>query len=528
MTSVVTFTTSTKVLEEPVRESTLFLRREEWDDFGFKTLFEATLLLPGNDPIVLGGVKIMRAGQQPRGGDGITKLPSDFDGLSTDFCSLGQDLDYYEKLYRIEEEVRFAILSGLQDVVANRWIVDEFQDEPAWEKSLLRFGTAEHALASGAQVLFGDRVSQRSSWGHARFGLRHSAGDFEVGFHYDANGPLPGRINVLIGYNGVGKTRLLAELGRVASGVGVTEDEYAGSTQFVLTGRDKTFGAVIAISYSAFDTFELPSVHAGREALGRAESVTFFGYTYCGLRRVDRNGIATDNELKSPDEIDGEFLDAMTIARYQLDEEIADARMRNEEPQNILGMALQILSQEPSFGRIGVNLADWIEDPTVAYNEIGSLSTGHKIVANIVVQLAARLQSRSLVLIDEPETHLHPPLLAALLRAIQFLLNEHDSFAIVATHSPVVLQEVPSSDVRMVRRFGDITTITDPMIETFGEGIGEITRHVFSLDSSATDYQGVIRHLAGRMTLDEFEDLFENGVSSQARTLFLRAKKEDR
>jgi predicted ATP-dependent endonuclease of OLD family len=39
-----------------------------------------------------------------------------------------------------------------------------------------------------------------------------------------------------------------------------------------------------------------------------------------------------------------------------------------------------------------------------------------------VTQLAAHLRTRSLVLIDEPETHLHPPLVAALLRAIQALL----------------------------------------------------------------------------------------------------------
>ncbi|MBW6100166.1 ATP-binding protein [Escherichia coli] len=54
------------------------------------------------------------------------------------------------------------------------------------------------------------------------------------------------------------------------------------------------------------------------------------------------------------------------------------------------------------------------------------------------------MKKRCLVLFDEPETHLHPPLLAVLMSALRIVLNEVDAFAIVATHSPVVVQETLS------------------------------------------------------------------------------------
>lgn len=130
------------------------------------------------------------------------------------------------------------------------------------------------------------------------------------------------------------------------------------------------------------------------------------------------------------------------------------------------------------------------------------------------------LRTRSLVLIDEPETHLHPPLVAALLRAVQVLLTASSSFAVIATHSPVVVQEVPSQFVHILER--DVegpATLREPEIETFAENIGAITRHVFSLDSSATDYQGILRFLSKKYSVEEISDMSEDGLSVQGRAL---------
>ncbi|MEK5757114.1 AAA family ATPase, partial [Acinetobacter variabilis] len=74
----------------------------------------------------------------------------------------------------------------------------------------------------------------------------------------------------------------------------------------------------------------------------------------------------------------------------------------------------------------------------------GQLSSGHKIVLLILTRLVETVDEATLVLIDEPESHLHPPLLSAFMSALTELLEDRNGVAIIATHSPVVVQEVPS------------------------------------------------------------------------------------
>ncbi|WP_249584404.1 AAA family ATPase [Pseudomonas viridiflava] len=146
-------------------------------------------------------------------------------------------------------------------------------------------------------------------------------------------------------------------------------------------------------------------------------------------------------------------------------------------------------------------------------------STGHKIAALVVVGLIATLVPSSLILFDEPETHLHPPLLAALMHALRAILRNHDSYCIIATHSPVVVQESMAKDVKVIRRNGSFTSSATPNSETFGESIGLITSEVFGLNSEATDYHQVLDKLVTRyQDQEDLEDLFLNGqMSHQAR-----------
>ena len=487
------------------------LTENNWDDFGFKTLFGVVLYLDADTDVDLGYVKIMRLGQE----EGYTEMPGrSFEALDASYCSLGQDAEYYHKLLELPVAIRTEYLRDIRDAAVDTGTRRAFLGTRGWSTSLTRFGQAAHALEVGKGAFRGVRkVGGVADFDYAR------AGDapLNVRFAFDDRSELPGRSNVIIGYNGVGKTRLLADLARAASDSQGNESRVAR-----ITGHDATFGAVVAISYSAFDDFELPQNKTRDQdedvfetEAGRTE---LFGYVYCGLRRVDPTADSRLDqprpELKSLDEIDQEFLNALERARH---------RRVNDEP--VLLAAFEVLEREPSFGRIGVYPSTLIDIDADAKGQIRQLSTGHKIVLNIVVQLAAHLKPRSLVLLDEPETHLHPPLLAALLKAVQLLLDTYDSFVVIATHSPVVLQEVPASSVRVLTRFGEIAEVEEPEIETFGENVGAITRHVFSLDSSATDYQGVLASLAGRLPIDQIEALFSNGLSDHARAIILRTQR---
>ena len=116
----------------------------------------------------------------------------------------------------------------------------------------------------------------------------------------------------------------------------------------------------------------------------------------------------------------------------------------------------------------------------------GKLSSGHKIVLLTVTRLVETVEERTLILLDEPEAHLHPPLLSAFVRALSNLLIDRNGVAIIATHSPVVLQEVPRNCVWKVRRTGRHVNAERPEIETFGENVGVLTRYPFILRRNCT------------------------------------------
>ena len=266
-----------------------------------------------------------------------------------------------------------------------------------------------------------------------------------------------------------------------------------------MSKRRPEFGAIITISYSAFDDFELPT--GDHRAAAR-------DYTYCGLRKVESADDPTSSRLKDLAELAREFHGARRQALAK-------------ERSAVLLHAVEPLFQEPSF-RTVVELPPINDETEDAWREaFAGLSAGHKIVLNIIVQLCAHIERRSLVLIDEPELHLHPPLVAALLRSIGIALARYSSYGVVATHSPVVLQEVPAHMVKVLRRSFDDLVVEEPEIETFAENVGLLTQHVFNLDSSSTDYQGILRSLAATRSLGEIDALFGTGMSAQARSLVM-------
>jgi len=109
-----------------------------------------------------------------------------------------------------------------------------------------------------------------------------------------------------------------------------------------------------------------------------------------------------------------------------------------------------------------------------------------------ITKLVEKVEEKTLVLFDEPEAHLHPPLLSAFVRALSDLLSHRNGVAVIATHSPVILQEVPSNCVYKMSRSGLKATSCRPIIETFGENVGVLTREIFGLEVSDSGYHKLL------------------------------------
>lgn len=490
------------------------LDRDNWDDYGYKTTFHVSLYRTSKQKISLGTIKVLHREQQ----GGYTPMPQGmFTSLTDDHASLGSGLEYYEELYKLGPDIFRPYFEGIRDVVFDDHIKAEFEDTEGYRVSLLRFSGAERAIVDAAKLLKAAqaRPKRRKSGFKVKFKTKvgSSSNSFTIDFDFRRHRRLPNRINALIGYNGTGKTKLLSNLAIVASGYGYTsKEELLDDAAGRFVGTHPRFKTVVVVSYSPFDTFVIPG-NTDQEKELIQERGEIFGYVYCGLR--ERSDAESDYDepsyrLRTPNELEREFLDALQ-------------RVRKAEREDAFLDVLKPLLHDASFQRIGVTQLYANRDNKELKKLFRSLSSGHKIVLKILTELTAHIAKSepTLVLIDEPETHLHPPLLAAFLKSVRTCLEAFDGYAVIATHSPVVLQETPSKYVHVLRRIVDQNQVASTSVETFAESIGVITQEVFNLDDGSTDWHDTLRTLARIYTVEQIDEAFGRRLGFAARSYMM-------
>nr|WP_202607944.1 AAA family ATPase [Burkholderia pseudomallei] len=475
--------------------------------------------LSADEVIELGNIKIIEADRT----SGYTAMPRrPFTQLSENHASLGASLEYYETLYKLGRDVYQPFLEGLRDVAFSDDAKAAVEDTEGYRVSMLRFGGAERTIADAARLLRTSTLPtrRRSAGFRVKFKTRVATdgNSFTLEFDFRRRNRLPNRINALIGYNGTGKTRLLSNLAIVASGYGYsTKEDVLQDAAGRFVGTAPPFKAVVVVSYSAFDTFVIPG-QTEVEKQRLQDEGGLFGYVYCGLR--ERSDDGRDGEqayrLRTPAEIHAEFL-------------LALRRVREAGRLEELLEVMKPLLRDPSFQRIGLMQLYTGQNEDDLDDLFRNLSSGHKVVLKIVTELTAHISGSAptLVLIDEPETHLHPPLLAAFLKSVRACLETFDGYAVIATHSPVVLQETPARYVHVLRRVADQSRVVGASIETFAENISVITQEVFNLGDGSTDWHETLRNLAHRYPLEDIEEIFDRKLGFAARSYVLSVRDEN-
>lgn len=522
--------------------STFALQQDNWNDHSFRTLYHLYHQPDDSKPATLiGPVKILRRGQT---GSDTLQIKQAFDQLSPDFCSVGSSLDYYQRLSEIPAVDRDGIVTALRDVVATPALQNEFNHEEGWRVSLFRENSDYASYLADATAIYTNSYAALADLSNS-LEFRAAGWASPLILNFDAPEPLfymgprrpigpsgtrvllPRRIIVIIGRNGSGKSTLISRIARVA--FASPSERTLGAVRAIGEFEPASIGfmRVIAISYSAFDNFILPGVFDSDLRQIAADVEKGSGrYVYAGLRDVvrearddadavdakpapseDRQVVSfedrrTTTKLKSLDDLADEFIRLVTQIESQGDGPLLDA-------------ALEPLLADQSFIDLeGSTRADLFgDDPRQAFM---GWSTGHKITLHVLTSLVAHATRKALVLFDEPESHLHPPLIAALMNAVRIVLEEKNAFAIVATHSPVILQETLARHVRVVTRIGDHFEINVPKMETFGENVGLLTQGTFGLTSAATDFHQVLDLLIeGCDSLDEINECFSPELSGQ-------------
>lgn len=466
-----------------------FLIDDKWDDYHFKTLFHLLFFDDTGRRIEVGSVKIMKKGLE----GGRVAVPQEFTFLGPEYCSLGQSQEYYETLLLLAADDRVALLEALRDVVWDTSIYSDFEEERAFQTSLLR------GASSVSIVKFRDVIRQTVHAEPYDFSYIFPAGQSLL-FRVIPDLIPPTNIHVVIGRNGVGKTRLLSAISTLLrSGNSGADNPNLGRLSFTLASDEQDtprFANLIDVAFSVFDDFEPPP---------GGGTVSGIHYSYIGLRRPRDEG--KPSRPKSLDEFAEEFVRSTFTC------------LRSSRQKYWLS-AMAALEADPIFAAMGLSRLDDTQPEVALSSLFGRASSGHKIVLLTMTRLVELVAERTLVLVDEPEAHLHPPLAASFIRALSVLLASRNGVAILATHSPVMLQEVPRDCVWLLFRSGSTLNEERPQIETFAENLGVLTREVFRLEVTNSGYHAIISNaVPTHSTFESFLADFRGHLGAEGRAL---------
>lgn len=481
------------LVNDCINKNTIYLILDNWDDwFTYSTLFRVRYIDNTGKKHMMGGVKI---GQKNQGRS--PKLPEKFEKLNDEFFSLGASEDYYEAIKDIfpEADQRKEFFTALNDIAYNLEMFEEVKGLDVVQTSLMRDFSANVVKNQFHRLTEGGAWLTRYTFSYFPNGEIEEDDEtqkLELEFNVEPDDMPPSNIHVLIGKNGVGKTTLLKNM---INSLESMVDEYGS----VKTWGGKGFANIVYVSFSAFDRYlEI-----------KDEIVPYF---YIGLAKKDG--------MKNIDELAVDFAGSL----FEISSGIGSkAKLWND--------TLSILESDNTFvdlniknwsarkrSKGGVTRIAWRQNDNIAVHNLGEknkeelkeqfieatipkfekLSSGHKVILLIIVRLIELVEEKTLVIMDEPEEHLHPPLVSALIRALSNLLTYRNGVGIIATHSPVIIQEVPQECVWILRRAGEELVAERPEIETFGENLGILTSQIFGYEVTNSGFHTMIKNSVER------------------------------
>lgn len=439
--------------------------RDKWDDYSYKTQYDIVFYQSEKKFTSIGSAKFLNKAED--NGD----LPETFTSLDDNFCSLGQSNNYYINLREdVEKEIADYYLDAVNDVAINTGLRDSFEHEKGFQTSLLRSSEAQKALREGKRIYNNIKVDNIFQFTFSTL-IGNAIEKHKIKFDFTEKESLPFRIKVIIGKNGTGKTQYIGKLASTLSGY---SQQGVFSTKYV-----PPFSRVMAISYSLFDRFPRP------------KQTKTFSYFYCGFQ--SGKGFLTENQIHT------------RITK-------AFAVLKKSDRIQLFGKYLSlVLSDEITSEILDEDFIEFNTKEFSIYDDSGfsKYSSGQIIMILILAEVLAFITDESLLLFDEPETHLHPNSISLFINVINKILKKFDSYAIISTHSPQIVQEIPSKDIIVIERIDNSPSVRGLGIETFGENLNTITEQIFHTINHDEYYREFLRALSKEKSYEELIKIFE-------------------
>jgi ABC-type multidrug transport system ATPase subunit len=326
---------------------------------------------------------------------------------------------------------------------------------------------------------------------------------YDIDFDFQSDELNRDRVAVLIGRNGTGKTQLLLSL--IRSQRSSQAGEAAVSTVFDTAPK---FSRLMAFSSVASDTYPrsippwegidyqyfsmiantdseadastgalIDCLRDNRQFEPFSQGMPFTGPTRLNMLERSLAPLSFSKTIHLPLRDQPAPHDFFDVRTWQGRAYFPLFRSLNEQRQ------LQLVRQ-----------VDWSRSPvTFGLGEAPrTLSSGEQAMLRFAAQAVGSIEQGSILLFDEPETHLHPNYVSDFMSILYTLLAATKSVAIIVTHSAYIVREVPRQRVRILSLDERTISIDQPRLQTFGASIDSISQFVFGDSDMSHSYQDLL------------------------------------
>lgn len=326
----------------------------------------------------------------------------------------------------------------------------------------------------------------------------------ELSFLFSHDSIVPKRICVIIGKNGVGKSESLKAFCR-----GALRYTDKGLSLVDGQGSRPKINRMIAIATPGETSNTFPAER-------RATQKLYYRRLTLTRKGTQNIGDCLVQLARSEDEIGG-------FTRKELFlEALSQAGMNTKEICVQIKGGNFLSVRKFLYGSGEKNTLNWwagIEqkaDPRVKKGDgFFPLSSGQLTFLKFALLSCLYIENGTFVLMDEPETHMHPNMIVDFIGLLDFLLEKTGSQAIIATHSAYFVREVPTTQVLVLSNSDNKLVVDKPRLPTFGATVDSISQFVFQENTEIRLSEKLYHKVKGR-NFSDVEDELSNEISLSA------------
>lgn len=478
-------------------------RHIPWNDYGYYIHYDL-FFIKDRTRIELGRVLIMDSTttemKENKAYYNNESLLRSFTSLPKIYVSVGHTSEYYSNIYKYSKdypELKDAIRDQLHDIVLSQ-TVDEYSRSSFFMNSFSRNKSSYVMKNSYPRIVSTGKKKKE-------YCLKFSFDEFEGGLNFNTGESehISNNVFAVIGNNGVGKTRLLQKVMTKVSEADFNE------LQYNFTGKDYgSINKMLLLTMSTFDNHKhtISDLKNGK---------------YIGIIDYDSE---SDITFKSSEKLLAELYGYIKIIKSNhlmetelntiLEEQIScfDPYLREFINNKLLTYNFngdQIENEASIFGF-----------QTEMKTNFSKLSSGQTNMLYMVFSLIATVEEDMFVVIDEPELYLHPPYIMGYINLLNYIFDRRNAIAFIATHSPIIIQQLPSESVYEMKRYDEKIKITPIDFPCYGESISIITEKIFNVSLGIS---GFYKDLEAK-TDEELSEIYtESNIGIEAK-IFIKSR----